>query len=218
MALTAEDVLYVEEIISKKLDEREKIITIGRSDLNELKDAVKNLIISQDQLTIAQFQSEKRLDSLTVKMEELTDAQIKTERRLGELGSHIKGIGKSIGYMLENEAYRFLPQILNTKYGIEVKEKILRKGIEYSDGEEDEINIICKGKKNGEEIYVIGESRSRLDKRDIKDIINTAEKLKQLPEFKANKQFLLVVTHYAAPSVLRYAELKNIAVVQSYEF
>lgn len=43
MPLTTKDIFLVEEIIAKKLDERDKIITIGRTDLNELNKAVKSV-------------------------------------------------------------------------------------------------------------------------------------------------------------------------------
>lgn len=65
------------------------------------------------------------------------------------------GLSHSIGFDLENQAYKTLREILKERYGIEIGERLLRKFIEYSDGREEEINIFGKGRKNGEIIYII---------------------------------------------------------------
>ena len=47
-----------------------------------------------------------------------------------------------MSYAFENEAYRSLPAVLKEKYGIEVKERIIRAEIGGS-----EINIFCKAER-----------------------------------------------------------------------
>jgi len=107
MALSIEDMQTLEErfkniavdIVEKKLDEREKIITIGRSDLNELKYAVKDLEIEQKgmkvdindlkgivkELAEAQKETQKETGRLDKTMQELAEAQKQTDIAVKEL-------------------------------------------------------------------------------------------------------------------------------------
>jgi hypothetical protein len=81
------------------------------------------------------------------------------------------GLSLSFSYALENEAYRMLPQVLK-KYGLELEDKLIRKEIA---GEE--INFFATAKRNGKIVYIVGETKLRLDdtkKRD--DVFKQLEK------------------------------------------
>lgn len=57
-----------------------------------------------------------------------------------------------------------LPATLKEKYNIEIKEKFIRKEIG-----EHEINILGLGKKDGLEVVIVGEAKTRLEKMEIFD-------------------------------------------------
>ena len=198
------------EVITEAILESQKQL-VKASDFNELKEIVRDLAVKTGELAEAQKRSEQRI-------EELAEAQRRTEeeiRRLtGEvqdIRSELGGLARSMGYAFENEAYRALPGYLKT-LGIEVTERFVRREI---DGEE--INILGKGKKNGQEIIIVGEVEVRL---------TSAKKIKQL-ERKASivhrkhpqkELFKILVTHFASPSVIEKAEEKGITIVQSFEW
>jgi len=84
-----------------------------------------------------------------------------------------------------------------------------------------EINFFGKAEKEGREIYIVGEAKTRLD--DIKkrgDIFKEIEeKIKAVKEEYGDVEVVsLLVTHFATKGFLKKAEGKGIIVVQSYEW
>ncbi|MBI5416749.1 hypothetical protein HZA55_02195 [Candidatus Poribacteria bacterium] len=51
--------------------------------------------------------------------------------------------------------------------------------------------------------------------KDIDDLLSTAARLQKIMN---EEQFLVMVTHFALPDVIEYAEKKNVAVIYTYEF
>ena len=122
---------------------------------------------SRGELAEAQRETQKEVGRLGRVMQELAEAQKRTEieiqklsKGLDETRGEVGGLSKSMSYAFENEAYRSLPAVLKEKYGIEVKERIIR--AEIGGGE---INIFCKAEREGREVLVIGEAKLRLDER-----------------------------------------------------
>lgn len=95
-----------EQVFDKKFEEREKIVTIARTDLNELKDIVRGLALDQSttkieindlkgivkELAEAQKRTEIKIEELAeaqkrteIKIEELAEAQKRTEIKVEEL-------------------------------------------------------------------------------------------------------------------------------------
>ena len=124
-----------------------------------------------------------------------------------------------MGYAFENEAYRYLPAVLKEKYGIEVKERIVR--AEIGGGE---INIFCKAERDGKEVIVIGEAKLRLDEKGIGrkgqgDVFELDEKARSVENECGKIEIVrLLITHYATKGFLKKAEEKGIIVVQSFEW
>jgi len=190
--------------------------TVKVSDFNELKAIVKDLAQAQQDLAQAQKRTEQRL-------EELAQAQKRTEEEVRKLAiglnrtrEDLGGLSRSFSYAFENEAYRNLPNVLKSKYNIEVKDRIVRADIGGK-----EINFFAKAKKDGKDIYIIGEAKIRLDKT-----LKRSDVLKELEEkIKAVKKeygdvevLKLLVTHFATKSFLKTAQSEGIIVIQSYEW
>lgn len=190
--------------------------TVKVSDFNELKAIVKDLAQAQQDLAQAQKRTEQRL-------EELAQAQKRTEEEVRKLAiglnrtrEDLGGLSRSFSYAFENEAYRNLPNVLKSKYNIEVKDRIVRADIGGK-----EINFFAKAQKDGKDIYIIGEAKIRLDKT-----LKRSDVLKELEEkIKAVKKeygdvevLKLLVTHFATKSFLKTAQSEGIIVIQSYEW
>jgi hypothetical protein len=190
--------------------------TVKVGDFNELKAIVKELAKSQHELAEAQKRTEQRV-------EELAKAQKKTEEEVRKLAVGLQrtredlgGLSRSFGYAFENEAYRNLPRVLESRCGIKVKDRFIRAEIGGK-----EINFFAKAEKDGKEIYIVGEAKLRLDK-DLKRsdaIKELEEKIKAVKAEYGDVDIVkLLVTHFATKSFLKAAEEKGIVVIQSYEW
>jgi len=128
-------------------------------------------------------------------------------------------LGRSMAYALENEAYRILPAVLDEKYGIQVTERFVRTYIQ-----EQEINLFGRGRRNGKEVLIVGETKLRLDERRhrkpeegiFEQLAAKAEVVRE--EYPGMEIVLLLITHHARPGVLQEAREKGIIVVQSFEW
>jgi len=191
---------------------------VGRLDrtMQELAEAQKEtqkevgrLDRTMQELAEAQKETQKELKELTIEVKELAGGLILTRRDLG-------GVTSTLGYMLENEAYKALPKVLKEIYGIEVTEKFLRRSIKsLGINKEGELNIFSRGLYKGKEITIIGEARSQLGRDDIDDIIELSDKLKDIHK---GEKFLIAVTHYARDSVIKYGKKSGVEIIQSFEW
>jgi hypothetical protein len=200
--------------------------------LSALADRVSDLALGQNELTQAQKKSEEGVEDLTQaqkkteegieeliqaqkkteeEIEELTQAQKKTEEVLTSLVKEQKkirkdfgGLSDSIGYTLENEAIRHLPGILQKDLGLEIK-VMDRRFIEYPDGRDDEINIYGEGTLNKKRVYIIGESKSQLGRKDIDSFCKL---LIRVSNYLRTKIIPVLVTHSVRPQIEKYAKKK----------
>ena len=209
--------------------------------LNELAEAQKKTEIRLNELAEAQKKTEIRLNELAeaqkrteIRVNELAEAQKKTETRLNELaeaqkrteeelrkliGEHKKtreelgGLSHTVGYILEDRAYIGLPELIKRDFGIEIEE-IKRDFVEISPNRYEEINLLGKGKKNGTSIWILGECKTQLKKRDIDLFL---KKLSRIEHLFPGKKLLIVVTYQASPQVRQYIEKKGLKLYLSYQ-
>jgi len=122
----------------------------------------------------------------------------------------------SFGYTLENEAYKKLPELLKQDFNILIKERLKRQYLTDNQGHKIEVNIVGKASKNGQDIVIIGESKSQLSKNDVDRFIR--KKLNRLQGvFK--EIFVILITHMISnPEVEDYVKEKGFALYYSYDF
>lgn len=198
------------------IDERIGQVHVTKEDFSELKSIVR-------ELAEAQKRTESRVEELAVAQKELAEAQKRTEGEIEKLTNSLKetwsqlgGLSRSFSYAFENEAYRNIPKLLNERFGYEVKEKIVRAEIGGK-----EINFFCKAIKDGREIYIVGESKVRLDdsiwRREV--FLELEEKIDVLRKVYGDIIIQpILVTHFATEGFLKEADEKGIIVIQSYEW
>jgi len=153
----------------------------------------------------------------------LFEAQARTERQLAKLAaehsetrSQLGGLSSTVGYTLENEAYKALPGLLARDHGLIVEGRLKRGYLKARDGRSLEINILGRGRRNGEEVIILGESKTRLSKNNIDQFLN--RKLKLLPDLGA-PVFLILVTHMISEADAEdYAREQGAVVYYSYDF
>jgi multidrug efflux pump subunit AcrA (membrane-fusion protein) len=206
-------------------------------DFNELKDIVRTLAQAQvrtdlrmEELAQAQSRTEMRMEELAQaqsrteqRMEELVQAQTRTEAAIQTLVKDNKSIRKelgglstTVGYQLENEAYKALPGLLLRDYNIRLEGDLKRGYVTDNQGRALEINILGDAIQDMQPIKIIGESKSQLSvpkiNRFIERQLNAV--LGVFPQI-----FPILVTHMgSSPEVEGYAKEKGIALYYSYDF
>ena len=162
-------------------------------------------------------------DGLKAIVKELAEAQTRTVEALqkltqeqGEARKQLGGISMTIGYTLENEAFKALPGLLQRDFGIIVRGKPKRKYVTDNKGKSIEVNIIGEATKEGKEIVIVGETKSQLSKNDVDSFVR--RKLNRL-EGVFEEMFPVLVTHMTSSyDVEEYAKEKGIALYYSYDF
>ncbi|MEZ0343290.1 MAG: chordopoxvirus fusion protein [Caldimicrobium sp.] len=200
------------EVLEEMVDILDELVKV--SDFNELKAIVADLAKAQKELAEAQKRTEERL-------EELVEAQKRTEEELRllveehrETRRQLGGLSHTVGYFLEDRAYKGLPELLKRDYGIEIIEPLKRDKFKLN-GKRIEVNIIGKGIKEGKEIWIIGEAKTQLKKKDVEAFLKRREVFEKL--FPGEKIYLLV-TYMDVGDAAEYAQKKNIKVYYSYQF
>ncbi len=190
-----------------------------------------------NQLASVQEKAEERLSRVEESLERLAEAQKKTEEKVNQLAEaqrkteealrklvedhketrrQLGGLSMTIGYRLEDEAFKALPSLLKRDYGITVEGRLKRTFVKDAKGDMLEVNIVGKGKKNGTELAIIGEAKAQLSKKDVDKFIR--RKLKRLEGVFPNMFPILVTYMISQPDVEDYAKKKGIALYYSYEF
>ena len=190
--------------------------TVTKAEFEELRKTVSQLADNIKELSEAQKRTEQRV-------EELAEAQRRTEEELKKLArglddtrEQLGGLSDTVGYTLENEAFKALPSLLKRDYSLTVKGRLKRGYLTDETGRAIEVNIIGEATRNGKEIMIIGEGKARLSKKGVNEFID--RRLKRLkPLFK--DVFPVLVTHMISePDVEEYAKKKGIALYYSYDF
>jgi len=212
----------VKRQIVKIIDDRINEVHVTKEDFSELKSIVKDIAKAQKELTQAQKKTEQRVAELAEAQKELADAQKRTEIEVKSLvaGLHdtrveLGGLSRSFSYAFENEAYRHLPAVLKEKYGYTIKERIVRAEIGGK-----EINFFARAMKDGKEVFIVGESKIRLESTWRKDVFSELEDKVNVvkTEFGDVEVVRLLVTHFAKKDFLDEAEKMGVIVVQSYQW
>jgi len=213
----------VEELAQAQKNTELRLTRLEKA-VEELAQAQKRTEQRVEELAQAQKNTELRLTRLEKAVEELAQAQKRTEEEVRKLArglqdtrSELGGLSRTISYAFENEAFRMLPNFLKTRYNIEIFERLVREEIGGK-----EINIFGRAKRNGDEIFIIGEAKLRLDERreNIEDIFSELEEKERLvkTEYGEKDTIKILITHFATKGALKKAQEKGIIVVQSFEW
>ncbi|MGC8784305.1 MAG: hypothetical protein ACP5RN_07960, partial [Armatimonadota bacterium] len=133
-----------------------------------------------------------------------------------DLQKQVGGLSQTVGYVLENEAMKALPELLLRDYGLRVEGRLKRQYVQDSAGRFIEVNIFGTARRNGEQVTLVGESKSQLSKNDIDRFLRrTVDALREVyPNILP-----IVVTHVSSePDAEEYARSLGVMVYYSYEF
>jgi myosin heavy subunit len=217
----------VEELAEAQKNSEVRLTRLEKA-VEELAQAQKRTEQRVEELAQAQKRTEQRVEELAEaqkrteqRVEELAQAQKRTEECLRKLieehretRRQLGGLSGTVGYYLEDRALKSLPSLLKERYGITLTSRPIRRFLEDKRGRPLEVNIYAEGRKDGKEIYVIGESKAQLSKNDIRDFLT-----KKIGSLSLKKEiFPLVVTYMIQdPKVEDYAKEQGVALFYSYD-
>ncbi|MCX7867762.1 MAG: hypothetical protein N2438_11685 [Limisphaera sp.] len=186
--------------------------------------AIQRLGERIEALAEAQRRTDERLEALAHRVEQLAEAQRRTEealqalsRRLDDTNRQVGGLAMTIGYTLENAAYQALPPLLEKDHGLRLRERLRRDFVLDTRGIPLEVNILGRGERQGQQVWVVGESKAQLSRQDVDRFVE--RRLGRLGELLGGPVFGVLVAHMESePGVRDYARSKGVAVYLSYEF
>jgi len=218
--------------------ERQREESVGRKEFLEFaqrtEEGFQQVCRAIQELAEAQRKTEERVSRLEEAVERLAEAQRKTEERLDQLagaqrrteeelrkliGEHrrtreeLGGLSHTVGYILEDRAYVSLPELLKRDTGVEVEE-LKRDFVEFAPGRYEEINILGKGRRDGERVWIIGDCKAQLKKRDVDAFLRRLSRIEHL--FPGEKVYV-AVTYQTSPQVREYLEGKGLRLYLSYQ-
>ncbi|MCX7793554.1 MAG: hypothetical protein N2257_03990 [Thermodesulfovibrionales bacterium] len=77
------------------------------------------------------------------------------------------------------------------------------------------MNIIGRGRKNGRKVWIVGECKSQIKKKDVDDFL---KQLRKLDEIIEGEKIPLIVTYQASPDLREYIKKKGLRLYFSYQF
>ena len=167
------------------VDERVKEIRVTREDFDELRGIVR----------------------------ELAQAQTRTEKALTNLAQQVGRMTDTLGYGLEDLGHWVLPAYFERTYGITGVERCTRKFIKVN-RREVEVNLYAEGKRNGEAIVLLGESKNRIGQTEVKNFV---ARLRELESAFDKPAFRFLFGYWAHPTAERLARENGIEVISSYQ-
>jgi len=199
------------------------------AEVKSLSAEVKSLSVEMKALAKQQQETSAEVKSLSVEMKALAEQQKKTSaeveilarglnqvrKDVDQIRKELGGLATTVGYRLEDEAYKSLPALLFRDFNIQVSSRLKRGYLTDIEGNSIEVNIIGKAKQDDENILIIGEAKSQLSKKFVDEFLR--KKLNRLP--KTEKTFTILVTYMiTAPDVEEYVKSKGIQLYYSYDF
>ncbi|GIV19188.1 MAG: hypothetical protein KatS3mg023_0939 [Armatimonadota bacterium] len=133
-----------------------------------------------------------------------------------DLQKQVGGLSQTVGYVLENEAMKALPELLRRDHGLQVVGRLKRQYVQDSAGRYIEVNIFGTATRDGEQVTLVGESKSQLSKNDVDRFLRrTVDALREVyPNILP-----IIVTHITSePDAEAYARSLGVVVYYSYEF
>jgi len=189
-----------------------------------------------DQLAEAQRRTEERLNQLAERVDQLAEAQRRTEERLNQLAEaqirteeelrklveehaitrrKVEGLSDTVGYTLENRSYLALPILLKRDFEVEIEGKLLRKYLRLPDGSSMQLNIYGWGNKDKKRVLILGESKVRPSKKEIKRFVKKLKIIEKME--KPDEVISVIVAHDIPLEIEEYLRENNITYYWSYD-
>ncbi|MHA1869930.1 MAG: hypothetical protein ACTSXF_03195 [Promethearchaeota archaeon] len=165
------------------------------------------------ELAQAQQRTEESVKVLANAITILSQGVDRLEEGQKELKKEIGKLSQNIGYGLEDVCRVVVPPYLERHYNIILKGMLDRKFFQVED-KQIEIDFYAEGKRNDEDVVVIGESKARMYVSDLSKFLKNIEMIKE--QLKNKNVILFIFGYVIYPKVQEMAKEKGIIVIFSY--
>jgi DNA repair exonuclease SbcCD ATPase subunit len=215
-------VARVEELAEAQKRTEQRLDSLAAR-VEELAEAQKRTEARLEELVEAQKRTEQRLDSLAARVEDLAEAQKRTEESvraladlLNDTNKQLGGLSMTVGYQLEDRAYRFLPGLLRRDFDIELEEPLRRDYLSDRRGRDIEVNILGLARQGGRQVLIVGESKAQLSKREVDRFLGQRV---AAVDSGGREIFPVIIAYMGAErGVAEYGREKGVAVYYTYQF
>ena len=182
-------------------------------------EALSKLSGRVDALAEAQRRTEEQLNTLAKRVDMLAEAQARTEGSVQQLSNAVRELAvqvgrlsDTVGFGLEDIARVMVPGWFERHMNIYVED--LTPTFVNIDGEEVQINLFGIGKRDSEEIVIVGECKSRIYAREVRQFLRILEKVRRAFPDKDVLGFLF--GYLVHPSAQVEAEKHKVKVIATY--
>ena len=201
----------IEVLVEAQRQTEERLNELAKR-VNDLAEAQRRTEEQVNQLAEAQRRTEEQLNRLA-------EAQRRTEEQVQELAKAVQELARQvgrlsdlIGFGLEDIARVMVPGWLERHMKIYVED--LQPAFVVVDGEEVQLNLFGIGRREGKEVIIVGECKSRIYSREVKKFAETLNKVKRAYREKDVLGFLFgFLVH---PSAQKDAEKIGIKLIATY--
>ena len=179
---------------------------------------IEALLKSQEKTDEQQKKTEQEIRELRAAQEKTDEQQKKTDEQLRKTDKEIdrvaRDIGGGLGRAAEGLAAPSVPKLFE-ELGIKVDE-VQQRVRAFQDRQiKAEVDLICPGSLNGEEIVLVGEVKAHLTVDDIKDFL--ADDLKNFkdyfPRYREIKAYGLVAGLYVGGDLAKFASRQGLYIL-----
>ena len=181
--------------------------------LNKLTERVDQLALRVNELAEAQKATEERLNKLTERVDKLAESVRELGVKFDELSMAVGRLSDVIGFGLEDIARVVVPGWLERHLGIYVEDLVRQ--FFYVEGMRFEVNLYGEGVKENVKTIIIGECRSRIYGRDVKEFLEKYSLIRKVLPSNVNVVGLMF-GYLIHPSAQEVAERNKIYVIASY--
>jgi hypothetical protein len=196
----------IAEVVGNVYEDLSQAVT--RADLHEVRDVIA-------ELAQAQQRTEARLEQLAAAQRRTEDEIRLFARGMRQTRRMVAGLSDTVGYTLENRAIERLPAILGAEHGISLADPLVRRFVEYDGGASDEVDLYGRGRRNGDELTIVGEAKARPGKADVDRFLKLVGRL-EANGWIHGRPFLLLIGHSIRPEVEHYARARGVDLIPSY--
>jgi len=186
--------------------------------VSELAETQAEMRHSMTEMQRSMTEMQRSMTEMQFSIKELAEAHRSLVLEHKKTRTELGGLSETVGFTLENEAFKFLPALLKKEFNLEIKDRLIRKSVPDRKGEPVEVDVVGEAERNGERLIIIGEAKSQLSKSKVDAFFK--RKLKPLQGVFDAEIFPILVTHMVSESdAAEYALQRGVKrVYYSYEF
>ncbi len=209
--------IKVSELAEAQRDTQIKVSELAEAQ-RDTQIKVSELAETQAEMRHSMTEMQRSMTEMQFSIKELAEAHRSLVLEHKKTRTELGGLSETVGFTLENEAFKFLPALLKKEFNLEIKDRLIRKSVPDRKGEPVEVDVVGEAERNGERLIIIGEAKSQLSKSKVDAFFK--RKLKPLQGVFDAEIFPILVTHMVSESdAAEYALQRGVKrVYYSYEF